>query len=264
MPNSSQEQSISKGFSNIYEHYEYLSRESIIDKTMRQQVYSHINKYLKSKSNILELNAGSGIDAVYFAKKNHHVTATDIAEKAAFFLNQKIKKLDLKNLSFINANFTDLKQFKGADFNYVFSNFGGINCTNAIDKIAFTLSEVLPSKAHVTFVVMGKYYPWDWIYVLKGKFKRAFIRLQKEAIANVEGESIKTYYYTPEEMKSFMTSHFEYVTSENLASFYPSVNHKLLTKYNWFIKMLIKIDSKMKHLIPIGVGDYFIITFRKK
>ena len=114
---------------------------------------------------------------------------------------------------------------------------------------------------------MGKYYPWDWIYVLKGKFKRAFIRFKKNgASANVEGETIKTYYHKPKYVKQVMSPYFEFVASENLGLCYPSVNHTAITKHKKLIKTLIALDSKVNasKLMPIGIGDYYIITFRKK
>jgi ubiquinone/menaquinone biosynthesis C-methylase UbiE len=39
----------------------------------RQRVRNHVERYLSPNSNILELNAGTGEDAVYFAGKGHHV-----------------------------------------------------------------------------------------------------------------------------------------------------------------------------------------------
>lgn len=267
MSKLTQEKAVNKGFSKIYEHYENLSQTSLIDKTMRQQLYRHIERFIKPKSSILELNSGSGIDAVYFAKKGHFVTATDIADGAETYIKAKIKKLQLKNLNYKSSSFTDLKAFEKNNFNYVFSNFGGLNCTDQLDKVAGSLSAILKESNLVTFVIMGKYYPWDWIYMLKGKFKRAFIRFKKNgASANVEGETIKTYYRTPKDIKQIMKPYFDFVASENLGVLYPSVNHTAITKHTKLIKRLIDLDSKISRLklVPIGIGDYYIITFRKK
>ncbi|MUU79282.1 class I SAM-dependent methyltransferase [Winogradskyella endarachnes] len=260
-----QYQSISKGFSKIYEHYEVLSQNSLIDKAMRQQVYNHINRFIKPNSRILELNSGSGIDAVYFASRNHKITATDISEGSKTYINKKIKDLGLNNLNFKHYSFLELEKLKPQKYNYAFSNFGGLNCTNEIEVMAKSLNAVLEDNAVVTMVVMGKYYPWDWIYALKGKFKRAFIRFNKNGTtANIEGEAVTTYYHTPKQFKNKMSSYFNYISSENLGVCYPSVNHTSITKFKKFIKFLIVVDSKLRQLIPVGIGDYYIMSFRKK
>src|SRR5471030_2647025 len=46
----------------------------------RRRVREHMEQYLAPGSKILELNAGTGEDAVYFSGKGHSVHATDIAE----------------------------------------------------------------------------------------------------------------------------------------------------------------------------------------
>lgn len=266
MHNSDQENAVAVGFSKIYSHYETLSHSSSIDQTMRKQLYTHIERYLKTDQRILELNSGSGIDAVYFAKKGHTVLATDIAPGAKVYIESKAKQFGLPNLKFQRCSFLDLNTLEG-NFDYVFSNFGGLNCTNEFSNVVKGLDDILPSKAFVTFVIMGKYYPWDWVYLFKGKFQRALIRFKKGGtIANVEGENVKTYYHTPKYVKEIMSKDFHCIASENMGLFYPSVNHTSITKYPKLIGMLIRLDSFFikRKLIPIGIGDYYIITFQKR
>ena len=266
MSNSVQEKAVASGFSKIYSHYEELSRSNIIDRTMRNQLYSHIDRFLKPEQRILELNSGSGIDALYFAKQGYTVLATDIAYGAKTHVEAKAKEEGISNLNFKKCSFLNLDTLEGS-FDYVFSNFGGLNCTNELSKVAEGLKNVLSDQAFVTFVIMGKYYPWDWVYLLTGKFRRALIRFKKDGtLANVEGEKVQTHYHTPKKVKEVMMENFDYVSSENLGLFFPSVNHTAITKYSKLIRLLIRIDSfmlKMK-VFPIGIGDYYIITFKKK
>lgn len=266
MSNGSQDIAVNKGFSKIYEQYETFHKQSIIDQSMRFQVYKHIERFLKPNSHILELNSGSGIDALYFANKGHEILATDIAEGSKAYIEAKILKYKLKNLTFKTCSFHDLNALNTSHFDYVFSNFGGLNCTNELDRVINSLNDILKKDTMITFVIMGKYYPWDWIYALKGKFRRAFIRFNKDGIyTNIEGEAIKTFYHSPKKVKTKMAKYFEFIDSENLGVFYPSVNHTSLTKYKKLINRLISIDSKIAKwkILPTGIGDYYILTFKK-
>ena len=267
MNSQTQEEAVNKGFSKIYSHYEYLSKNDLIDIAMRQQVYKHIEHFLVPNSAILEINSGSGIDAVYFAKKGYSVVASDISDGSQKYIEQKIKDLNLPNLSFEKCSFTNLNSLSKNRFDYVFSNFGGINCTENPAKIINDLHQMLPKDAIITLVIMGKYYPWDWIYLLKGKFNRAFIRLKKKKVtANVEGEQVQTYYFSPKSIKTIIKDSFQLLKIENLGVLYPSVNHTSITKHQRWMKKLIALESNnwIKKCIPKGVGDYYIITFQKK
>src|ERR1700712_1636564 len=63
----------------------------------RKRTRTHIENNLKAGSNILELNAGTGQDAIYFAQKGHRVHATDISEGMLSQLPQKVAELNLSN-----------------------------------------------------------------------------------------------------------------------------------------------------------------------
>ena len=265
MNKETQHESIDKGFTKIYDHYERLNRESLIDKTMRKQVYNHICNYLKPKSKILELNSGSGIDAVFFASHGYDITATDISKGSEDYIKRKANSLNLKNLNFQKCSFLELKNLSDQKYNYAFSNFGGLNCTDDLEMLAKSVHSVLKDGAMISLIVMGKYYPWDWIYIFKGKIKRALIRLKKEgADANIEGETIRTFYHTPRKLQTKFKPYFDFVSSENLGLFYPSVNHTSLIKYKKLIKIMIFTDALFRNLIPTGIGDYYIITFKRK
>ena len=89
-------QNIEKGFSKISSHYEQLDKTSSLINWMRKRVQKHLYKELKPAAKILEINCGSGIDAVYFAKKGYNIHATDIAPGMIDFVASKIKSESLK------------------------------------------------------------------------------------------------------------------------------------------------------------------------
>jgi len=262
-----QYKAINRGFSKLYDQYESLNKESIIDQYMRQKVYEHIERFLKPNASILELNSGSGIDAFYFAKKGFEITGTDIADGSKLHFEKKIQEYNLRNVTFKNCSFTNLEAIGTDHFDYVFSNFGGLNCTDSLDKVVESLNRILKKDALVTFVIMGKLYPWDWIYLLKGRVQRALMRLRKGGVyAHIGGEAVKVFYHTPNKVKNEMQKYFDYIKSENLGVFFPSVNHQSITKHTKLIKRLISLDFKVSKskILPIGIGDYYIITFKKR
>ncbi|MFN3940669.1 MAG: class I SAM-dependent methyltransferase, partial [Chitinophagales bacterium] len=69
----------------------------IIVEYKRHRVRSHLEKFISHGSKILELNAGTGNDAIYFAQQGHWVHATDIAENMQQILIQKVARAQLQN-----------------------------------------------------------------------------------------------------------------------------------------------------------------------
>ncbi len=78
--------------SNIYEEYE---KSNPILLWMRQQVYDVVLSHLKKGDKILELNSGTGTDAIFFAKQGYDVTCTDLSDGMIekISINDILKKL---------------------------------------------------------------------------------------------------------------------------------------------------------------------------
>ena len=56
----------------------------------RNRVRKHLMKYLSPASDILELNAGTGEDAIFLARQGHRVHATDISSGMQLKLSEKL------------------------------------------------------------------------------------------------------------------------------------------------------------------------------
>lgn len=262
-----QKVNIDEGFSAIYSHYEQLNQNSTIDQHMRHSVYKHVAAFLNTKATILELNSGSGIDATYFAKQGHQILATDIAKSSSLFINKKIEEQRLNNLKFQSLDFEDILSLSPQKFDFIFSNFGGFNC---IENPALTMThfkQILQPNGIVTLCILCKYYPWEWMYALKGKFKLAFRRLMKGGtVASVEGKKIKINYYTPKQIKKMMGYEFQTLKVESIGFAFPSVNFQKVHNRKKLSKLLVKIDTILHEwkLAPKCLGDYFIISFKLK
>src|ERR1700753_1802911 len=87
--------SINKAFTKQSYHYDKDDEENAILQWMRKVGRGHVLKFLKEEGKILELNAGTGLDALYFGKKGYSVHATDLAEGMVREVEQKIKKNNL-------------------------------------------------------------------------------------------------------------------------------------------------------------------------
>lgn len=253
-------------FSSVYDDYEALSSENQIDIFRRTYIREHIESFLKPGHKILELNAGSGIDAVYFAKKGHPILATDIAPASAIHIQNKIKTQGLNNLEYLSCSFTELEKLGDRKFDCIFSNFGGLNCTNDLQKAFKHFEDLLNPNGYVSLVVMPPFYPWEIATMLTGN-KNALRRFRKDGTAsNVGNETITTFYHTPNQIRKALGKNFRHIKTRNIGTFYPSAHFSSFQKNQSVIKKLMAFDVWFNNL-PVmikGIGDYYIITFQKK
>lgn len=178
----------------------------------RKQVYKHVQRFLQPKSHILELNAGTGIDACYFVEAGHRVHCVELSDGMVRQIQNKITRFGFQNkLTVQQGSFENLNQVTG-EFEYVFSDFGGLNCTDDLKKVTRHLPKLLKQGAMLTWVIMPPVCPWEIMWLLKGYFKQGLRRFHKNGVmAHLEGEYFKTYYYSLGDIKKSLGENFKLV-----------------------------------------------------
>src|SRR5262249_8199685 len=148
---------------------------------------------------ILELNAGTGEDAIYFARHGHSVHATDISQGMQEKLSEKILSASLTDkVTFELCSFTQLENLENkGPYDFIFSNFAGLNCTKELGKVLRSFSPLLDPGGIVTLVMLPKFCLWETLLFLKGRFGTAFRRFFATSgrRAHIEGEYFRCWYY---------------------------------------------------------------------
>jgi ubiquinone/menaquinone biosynthesis C-methylase UbiE len=248
---------------------ELYSADSIIQ-YKRKRVREHVLQWLSPNSAILELNAGTGDDAIFFAQQGHTVHATDISVEMQHLLSEKVKKDDLPNrITNELCSYTVLENLVNrGPYDLIFSNFAGLNCTNELPGVLRSFDSLLKPGGLVTLVILPKFCLWEFLLLLKGKFKTAFRRFsgKKGAQAHIEGEYFRCWYYNPSFIQKHLKHSFDMIGLEGLCAIAPpSYLQGFAEKYPKTYRWLIKKENKWKAKWPWKtIGDYYIITLRKR
>lgn len=250
--------------------FDQLYNENLIIQYKRHRVRKHILRYAQNGGSMLELNCGSGEDAIYFAQKRFAVHATDISSGMLEVLKQKIDgNIYGERISVEQCSFTELQYLQEKkSFDYVYSNFGGLNCTAELEKVLRSLNTIVNPGGVVTLVIISKFCLWETLMLFKGKFKTAFRRSFSAGGRNarVEGNVFKCWYYSHSFIKKHLGTGFEFLSVEGLCALVPpSYIENFGVKHPKTFSFLKEKEDQLKCRWPWNrVGDYFIISFRKK
>ncbi|HEY2720169.1 MAG TPA: methyltransferase domain-containing protein, partial [Chitinophagaceae bacterium] len=263
------EQQAAKAFSRQSPVFDKTYSTNKLIQYKRTRVREHVNELIAPNSEILELNAGTGEDAIYFAKQGHSVHATDISEGMQNILREKVRlnKLE-KKISAELCSFTQLENLKDlGPFDLIFSNFAGLNCTNQLDKVLHSFSSLLKPGGIVTLVILPQLCLWESLLLFKGKLKTAFRRSfsKKGRKAHIEGEYFLCWYYNPSTIRKTLKKEFKVLKIEALCTFVPpSYIENFVDKHPKSFRFLKNLESKWKSRWPWrSIGDYYIISLRK-
>jgi ubiquinone/menaquinone biosynthesis C-methylase UbiE len=259
-------ESINRAFSKQSSAYDANDNANQVLLDMRNDVYAHVNKFLKAGNTILELNAGTGIDALHFAKSGHTIHATDLSDGMIKQIREKINQHKLEGrFTCQQLSYEKLDQVENRKFDYVFSNFGGLNCIPGLATVTKHFPKLLNAGAYITWVIMPPFCAWEFASMLNGNFKNAFRRLKKSGVeTHLEGEYFQTYYHSLQEIKSAFGPSFKFIKSEGLAALTPQPHRgDFPIKYPSLYNGLKKADSFVRIYFPFNRwADHIIVTFQ--
>ncbi|MBS1615197.1 MAG: class I SAM-dependent methyltransferase [Bacteroidetes bacterium] len=263
-----QEQLTNAAFSKQAPVFDHIDEHNSTLRWMRHRVHDELLRFVKAENYLLELNCGTGMDAMFLAQKGLKVLATDNAEGMIAQLQANLSQHQLqhsvttRHLSFLNLDVLGLYP----QFDYVFSNFGGLNCTDRLDKVLHDIDGLLKPGGYFTLVLMPRICPWEFALIFRGFFKTAFRRLKKGGLtARVEGLPFQCYYYNPGYIVRQMEKHYRLCSLKSLGlAIPPPYLEQFAEKHPGLFRSLETWELRLAHRKPFrNWGDHFMITMQK-
>jgi ubiquinone/menaquinone biosynthesis C-methylase UbiE len=259
---------IAEAFSRTAEKYDSFAQDHPHLTRMRAKVYAHVMRHVPRGARLLELNAGTGTDAVQLAQRGYFVHATDIAPGMLERLPEKVKALGLQDrVTMESRSFLALEGVQGAPYEAVFSDLGGLNCVPDLTPVIQQLPKVLKPGGIVTWVLMSHICLWEMAEVFRGNFKLAFRRFARGSVrAHLEGLGFDVYYFSPSQVIRWFGNDFELLALEGLSVLTPTAESKNFAKWHpRLYRALSWLDDRLSlHWPWYGWGDFYILTMRLK
>jgi ubiquinone/menaquinone biosynthesis C-methylase UbiE len=258
---------IAEAFSRTAEQYDAFAQDHPHLTRIRAKVYRHLERHLPHGARILELNAGTGLDAAELARRGYTVHVTDIAPG---MLERARKKADdplLKDRITIQAcSFTELSRIDGAPYDAVFSNLGGLNCSPDLTPVIKQLPQVLKVGGLVVWVLMPPVCLWEMAELFRGHPRLAFRRFAKNGTpTHLEGFHFLVYYFTPLQVVNWFGPAYQCLDIEGLSIFTPTAESKHFPRrHPKLYRALAWLDDRLSRRHPWrGWGDFYSVTLRR-
>ncbi len=253
------------------EDYDIAFSQSPIGQLQRKSVHKLLKASLAgSVLQILEINCGTGEDAIFMATKGHLVTATDASEKMIDKLKEKISnhspafQIEAKQVSIEKIS----EQFAPASFDLIFSDFGGLNCLpkNAFREFIKDAAVLLKPGGKLVAVIMGRKCLWERVYfLLKGKRKAAFRRNSEQPLKVMLGDHVQpAWYYAPNEVRGIAATQFKLNSLKPIGiAIPPSYLNPFFNRKKRLLGLLNNMESLLSFSFLSNYADHFYIELQK-
>jgi ubiquinone/menaquinone biosynthesis C-methylase UbiE len=235
---------------------------------MRSKVYATFERFVPAGSRVLEINAGTGTDAVHLAGRGYRVHATDIAPGMLARLRDKVATGGLEDrVTVQECSFLALDDITAGPFDAVFSNLGGLNCCGDLRPVFRGVDRLLAPGGVVAVVVMPPVCLWELALVLVGQFRVATRRLAGHGVrAHLEGHEFTVHYFSPAQVLDAVGPGYEPLAVEGISVLTPTAESKnLATRHPFVYRMLSAADDRVARHPPFSRwGDFFILVVRRR
>lgn len=269
MSNEENKIKVSSAFSNQSASFDRIYTGNLLSEYMRSKFREELLCYLNKTASILELNCGTGMDTVYLAQLGYHITATDNSEGMLEQIRSKVRHMNLENrIQVRRCDFEHLSDLLPGQFDHIYSNFSGLNCTPHLDKVLLQMGRLLSPGGKISIVVMPKICPWENMMLFKGKFRTAFRRFSGKAgtDAHIEGVQFKTWYYNPSYILKALKKDFRLLSLKGISiTVPPPFIEDFVERYPRVYAFLCAVDKKIEKIFPFNhCCDQYMITLQSR
>jgi ubiquinone/menaquinone biosynthesis C-methylase UbiE len=249
-------------------NYDRVFTNSWIGRAQRGQVWRVLRHAFKPGERVLELNCGTGEDALFLARRGVSVFATDVSAEMirvargrhaaeAPQLAVLFERLAIEELH----SLVDVGKFDG-----VFSNFSGLNCVADLHETARELARLLVPRAAALLCFSTRVCAWETLwFLLHGQPRKACRRWSGSTTAFVHGEAVPVHYPSLTQLRRAFEPWFQLRSVTGIGVLTPPTYvEEWMRRHVRFLSALDRCDRWLGRA-PLArvVGDHMLLHFER-
>jgi SAM-dependent methyltransferase len=210
-----------RAFDAMADTYDDVFTFSPIGRAQREQVWRVADQLFLPGMNILELNCGTGEDAIHFGQRGVHVTAIDASSRMIARARVRASGLNLP-IQFSCLSSELLTAVRPRVFDGIFSNFSGLNCVRDLYQVARSMSFLLAPGSSALLCLSTRFCFWEsaW-YGVRGQFAKASRRWNGRNVVRVCDSEVEVWYPTIREFQNAFEPWFRLCDVSGVGIFVP-------------------------------------------
>jgi ubiquinone/menaquinone biosynthesis C-methylase UbiE len=258
----------SAAFDRLASSYDATFTESAIGRAQRGVVWDALKRVFRAGDRVLELNCGTGEDAMFLASRGVSVMACD-ASAGMIDVAERRKSLPSSrgSLQFRVLRNEDLALLAASPcFDGVLSNFSGLNCLEDPRQVALNLGRLVRPGGSALICTSTRVCLWEiaW-YGARGNFKKAFRRVSGRTAAQLEGICVPVWYPTIRRMRQVFSPWFRLRSIRAVGLFVPPSYVESWARKHRRILAALEAMDRMFAAWPLlrGFGDHVLLEFTR-
>ena len=255
-------------FGRLASTYDTEFTETLIGRAQRTAVWECAQAVFAPRSHLLELNCGTGEDAIHLARLGFVVTACDVSSS---MIAEARKKAQFEGLSdrihfYVKATERIAEIAANRSFGGVFSNFSGLNCVQDLGAVARDLAPSLLPCSPLLFCFSTRYCLWESIwYLLRGDAHRAFRRWKGHHYARFGDTVFTVFYPSCREIQESFAPYFRLVSVTGIGvAVPPSYVNSFISRHPRLLRALESTDDAIRDLPGLrNLGDHVLFHFER-
>jgi SAM-dependent methyltransferase len=255
-------------FDGIAEQYDELFTRSTIGRAQRDVVWKALLKTFHPGDHILELNCGTGEDALFLARHGIAVSGYDASERMIEMARRRMHEVSLgAEVRFGTLPTEYLSELCPRNlFDGIFSNFSGLNCVADLDRVCVDLASLVPVGASFLVCLSTRFCMMETVwFLLHGSLRKAFRRYPGRTSAVVGQFTVDVRYPLITELKRSFDPYFKLRSCNGVGIFVPpSYVEPWISRFPHLLKVLRSIDKMISGLPFFRViGDHMLLRFER-
>jgi SAM-dependent methyltransferase len=255
----------------VAETYDTTFTNSLVGLAQRQAVWEEIDRVFRPGQRVLEINCGTGVDALHLASRGVEVLACDAAPRMIDVARRRLPNLGarvefrtLATEQILKLRETEpFEQFEGA-----FSNFAGLNCVEDLPAVARNLAQLLKPRAQAVLCLFGPLCAWEILwYTAHGKPRKSFRRVKANGGLSQlsEGSTVLVRYYSVRRLARIFAPEFRLKRWKGVGvAVPPSYVEPLAQRLRGVLDKLVIMDRWLSTLPVLrGLADHVLLTFER-
>ena len=254
-------------FDSIAEQYDDIFTRSLIGRAQRDAVWEVLRQTFRAGQQVLELNCGTGEDALFLSRMGVAVVACDASEKMIAVAARRMAseprgaQLRLEVRATEQIGLTAVAPYDG-----VLSNFSGLNCVSDLAAVGRMLGRMVKPGGCVVVCMSSRFCLWEWLWFsAHGQASRAMRRWKGSTTAYLGNMALEVRYPTVREIRQSFASHFRLRRFKGIGVAVPPTYLEHLARR---LPALLRGLEAVDHVVSSRrifrvIGDHILLVFER-